>query len=100
MPRQVYERRKDFRYELFSVRNKMRKTFCVVRGVCPQRLTCRLDRPVEDRRRLVVEWMRERRGRLDPLQAVFSKRKTVEKRRSDSQRMDGGTNVVNETRLR
>jgi len=42
--------------------------------------------------------MRQRSRRLNPFQAVFCERQLTKKRRTDRQRVDRRTNVVNETR--
>jgi hypothetical protein len=43
--------------------------------------------------------MRERRGRVDELEAVRGERQRLQERREHHQRVDGGADVVDEARL-
>jgi hypothetical protein len=49
---------------------------------------------------MVVEWVRELRRRLDPLEAVLSERQCLEKRRRGSHRMNSRADVMDESRQR
>jgi hypothetical protein len=48
----------------------------------------------------VIEGMRERNVRLNPLQTESLERKAFKKWRTRGKRMNGGTNIMNETRQR
>ena len=69
-----------------------------VRGVvATERAGGRIDGLGEDDRRFGVHGMRDRRGWLDPVEAVLRKRKRREERREDAERMCGGADVVVES---
>ncbi len=57
-------------------------------------------RAVENQRSAVIEWMRERRLRLDPLETIVRQRVLLKARRRDSQRVYGGADVMLESRQR
>src|ERR1700685_786599 len=46
----------------------------------------------------VIEWMRQRSRRVNPLQAVFGQRQRREKWRSGAERIDCGTEIVMKSR--
>src|ERR1700685_688048 len=48
--------------------------------------------------RAVIEWMRQRSRRVNPLQAVFGQRQRREKWRSGAERIDCGTEIVMKSR--
>ena len=66
--------------------------------VLAQRRHLRVRRALEQRCGPVVERMRERRGRLDPLDAVLRERQRAEERRRDAERVDRRADVVHEAR--
>src|SRR5437016_5038856 len=53
-----------------------------------------VEAPLEHCRCAVVERMGERRGRMNPLQAMLSERERAEEGRGDRHRMDGGAEVM------
>ena len=55
------------------------------------------DRPLDDDRRLVIEWMRHGRRRVNPLQTVTRQRQRSKKGRCSRERVNCGTDVVYET---
>ncbi len=57
-------------------------------------------RALEQDRGPVVERVRERRGRLDPLDAVLRERQRAKERRRDPERVDRRADVVDEARQR
>ena len=59
-----------------------------------------LDRALEHDCRPVVERVRERRRRMDPLDAVLGQRHGAHERRGDPERVDRGAGVVQEARER
>ena len=63
-------------------------------GVRPDRGPCRLQRPLQERRGSIVEGMRERGGRMHPLEAELPQRQALQKGRDDGHRMDGRADVV------
>ena len=64
--------------------------------VLAERFARRLDRALEQRRRPVVEGMRERGRRLDPLDAARSEWDRPEERRHQRERVDRRADVVDE----
>src|SRR3954469_6464978 len=46
----------------------------------------------------VIEWMRQRSRRMDPLEAEFIQRKRRKKRRARTERIHGRTEIVPESR--
>src|SRR5262245_12265700 len=58
----------------------------------------RLDRPGLGHCRSVIEWMCNRSGRLDPFETMLSQRKRTKKRRTDSERIDRGADIMNKAR--
>ena len=59
-----------------------------------------IDRAFQHRGRSVVQRVRERRRRVNPLQSVFCQREGFEERRRDRHRVNRGADVVRESRQR
>ena len=64
-----------------------------------ERLRRGVDRSLDDDRRPIVERMREGRFRLRELEAVRRERQRLEERREHHQRVHGGADVMDESRL-
>ena len=96
MPRNVRHRSQHFRGELLPPRGERRDQTAVRSAVRAEPRRGRIHGALEDHGGAVVERMRERRVRLDPLEAVLVQRESVEERRHQGERMDRGADVVHE----
>lgn len=98
MPGYVYGRTEKVLQEVIDLLDKRSKLFLPGSRIGPQRSTCFFNGSIQHCRRSVVEWMRKTCWGVNPFHAMLRKRQASEERRSDSQGVDGGTDVVEKAR--
>ncbi len=98
MPRRSQERCEHRLFELVPVTFERRHQPAVGLRVLAELGRRRIDGALERDRCAVVEGVRDHRGRLDHLDAVFRQRQRAEVRRARDERVDGGAHVVDEAR--
>ena len=91
------QRAENIRQQPIPIIDQRPHQFIVITAVLPEVLDRSIQRMLQQHGSAVIERMRQRRRRLDPLQSIFSKVERTEKRGSNSQRMRGRTDIVNAT---
>ena len=94
------QRREDVLEQRLGIAGERREEPPPARLVLAEPAHGRVRRALEQGRGSVVERVRERRRRLDPLEAVLRERQRAEERRRDAERVDRRADVVDESRQR
>ena len=97
--RRHVQRRQHIRRDYIPVAREGLDEGAIRRAVAAERAAGRVEVALEERGRCIVERMRERDARMNPLEAEPVERQRRQERRSDAERVHRGADVMHEARF-
>src|SRR5206468_1399699 len=98
MSRQMQHRLQKFVSQFFPIASQRLHEPAIPLGIAGKSVGCKIDISMQACCGAIIQWMRQRDVRLNPLQSESFQRKCFEKRRASRERMDRRTNVVQKSR--